>query len=317
MTTLHVSCAAEGSYVAHSAAMLHSLLVDGGVDAHVHYLHGPRFPPEASDLLGGMVTRLGGAISFHEIEDERVEGLPTEGFTRTATWYRIFLPELFGDLDRLLYLDSDLIVVDSLAPLLALDLADHYVAATTNVLQIEHLWRPSKLGLESPLAYFNAGVLLMNLDSMRRDGCGEALREYATKHAAELAWRDQDAINVVLGSRRLPLHPRWNCMNSVVNFPWSAYVFGPEAVHEAISNPAIRHFEGPDVNKPWNYMCDRRFQKLYARHREGTPWPRYRREGVTPANFARRVARTARRSLRLLRPAIRHDPSLVDRDPEN
>ena len=52
----------------------------------------------------------GGELTFVGVPDERVDGLPTEGFTRKATWYRIFLPELLPDVDRVLYLDADLIV---------------------------------------------------------------------------------------------------------------------------------------------------------------------------------------------------------------
>jgi lipopolysaccharide biosynthesis glycosyltransferase len=316
LSVLHVSCAAEGGYVAHSATMLHSVLENADTEIHVHYLRGPRFAPRSAEAIAAMVRKQGATIEFLEIPDAWCAGLPTEGFTRLATWYRIFLPQLLPDVERILYLDSDLLVLDSLAPLAEIDLSEHYLGAVTNVFEPEHLRRPTKLGLDSPLAYFNAGVMLMNLDLMRRDGCTEALRKFAIEHAEQLAWRDQDAVNVVLGSRRLPLHPRWNCMNSVLNFPWSPYVFGVDAVDEAHAKPAIRHFEGPGVNKPWHFLCDRRMQKLYARHRLETPWPKYRVEGVTPANFGRRVARTARRQVAALRRRPGHDPSLVDRDPD-
>jgi lipopolysaccharide biosynthesis glycosyltransferase len=238
-----------------------------------------------------MVEGAGAEISFLRIPDEELEGLPTVGFTRKATWYRIFLPELCGDVDRILYLDADLLVIDSLAPLWELDLTGSWVGAVTNVFQHNHVHRPQALGLAGPEVYFNAGVLLMNLAEMRRDGCTEALRSYAVENAPQLGWRDQDALNVVLGSRRLALHPRWNCMNSVLLFPQSADVFGAEAVREAREDPAIRHFEGPADNKPWHVLCERDLRELYLQHRRATPWPRVRREGVTPRNVARRLRR--------------------------
>jgi lipopolysaccharide biosynthesis glycosyltransferase len=295
--------------------MLHSVLVNGGEQVQVHYLHGPQFPADWKQGLTAMVEREGGLISFYEIDDERCARFPTEGFTRKATWYRVFLPELLAGVERVLYLDSDLLVLDSLAPLWTIDISDHYLAAVTNVFQIEHLWRPTSLGLKSPLEYFNAGVMLLNLDLMRRDGCSETLSEYAALHAAKLEWRDQDAVNVVLGPRRLPLAPRWNCMNSLLTYPWSPYVYGVPAYDEAHGNPAIRHFEGPGSNKPWHYLCERDMRDLYAYHRRQTPWPDFRLEGVTPINLARRVSRWAQRVARGLRRETRHDPSLADRDP--
>jgi lipopolysaccharide biosynthesis glycosyltransferase len=314
VTELHVSCATEGGYVAHSAAMLHSVLArGGGLHVTVHYLHGPDLTSRDRGLLRQMVERAGGRISFLEIADERLHGLPTRGFTRKATWYRIFLPELLPAVERTLYLDADLIVVDSLEPLWTTDVSDHYVAAVTNVFERHEMHRPAELGLPGLGAYFNAGVMLMNLDLMRRDGCTDSLRRYGATHAGELRWRDQDALNVVLGPRRLSLHPRWNLMNSILLFPWSAELFEPQALAEARGDPAIRHFEGPSINKPWHYLCEHELRELYFEHRRHTPWPRYRLEGVTPANVLRRLGRGLRgRRARAGRPggaARRHSPS--------
>ena len=275
MRSLDIACAAEGSeYVAHSAAMLHSVLAaNRGDRVRIHYMHGPDIDRRTRRSLAGMVKREGGEISFLRVSDRRVRGVPTAGFTGKATWYRVFLPELRPKLDRILYLDSDLVVLDSLAPLWDLDLTGHWVAAVTNVFQDDHLDRPAALGLTGPERYFNAGVLLMNLAEMREDGCTEALMSYAVEQAERLSWRDQDALNVVLGSRRLDLHPRWNCMNSVMRFPRAVEVFGATAVAEAREDPAIRHFEGPSVNKPWHPDCEQEGRELYFEHRRHTPWP--------------------------------------------
>jgi lipopolysaccharide biosynthesis glycosyltransferase len=291
LTTFDVACAVEGAaYAAHSAAMLDSLLErNHHDDVRIHYLPGPGIGADDERKLAEMVTRRGASIDFVRVEDERLRGLPTEGFTRAATWYRIFLPELLPDVDRLLYLDADLLVLESVAPLWELDLRDHYLAAVTNVLEPIYADRPARLGIEGENRYFNAGVLLMNLDLMRRERCTQALEEYAREHAAELMWRDQDALNVVLGGRRLPLHPRWNCMNAIVLFPQASEVFEPDELAEARAQPAIRHFEGPAENKPWHYLCAQSMRELYFEHRRRTPWPRVRREGVTARNVLRRA----------------------------
>ena len=290
---LDVACAAEGeTYVAHSAAMLHSLLAANREhELHVHYMHGPDISTAMERRLAGMVEREGGRVSFIRVPDEMVEGLPTKDFTRKATWYRIFLPELLPDVARILYLDADLIVVDEVAPLFLLDMRGHWVGAVTNVFQHNHLHRPALLGLAGPEVYFNAGVLLMNLDEMRSDGCTGSLLEYGVRNADRIEWRDQDALNVVLGERRLALHPRWNLMNSTLLFPSAVDVYGRETLEEARAHPAIRHFEGPDANKPWHYMCEGALRELYLEHRRATPWPRVRREGMTPRNVLRRVRR--------------------------
>lgn len=284
---LELACASEGrAYVAHTAAMIHSAVATNPADElRVHYLHGPDLPARARRKLIGMLAGTRAAIEFHHVGDERVAGLPTRAFTGKATWYRIFLPELLPDVERVLFVDSDTLVLDSIAPLWQLDLDGFYLAAVTNVLEPHYAHRPAELGVEEG-TYFNAGVLLMNLALMRRDGCSHALFEHGVEH--QPLWRDQDALNVVLGGRRLPLHPRWNCMN-IFRFAWADEVFGSEAVAEARANPAIRHFEGPGDNKPWHLLCTRELRELYFEHRRGTPWPRVRRDGLTPANLARRL----------------------------
>jgi lipopolysaccharide biosynthesis glycosyltransferase len=295
MSVLHVACAACRRYVPHSAAMLHSLLTHATEEGvQVHYLHGPDLPPGDRSRLSEMVERCGAMIAFVRVPDDRVSGLATTRSFPASIWYRTLLPELLPDLDRVLYLDSDTIVIESLGPLWASDLRDDYVGAVTNVFKANRAQRLSALGLAPEYAYFNTGVLLMNLAALRRDDSMEAVRGWARQHPDRLLWPEQDAMNVVLGSRRLALHPRWNCMNGLFRFPWSAEVFGEEAVAAARSEPAIRHFEGPRANKPWHYTCDLPMRDLYFRHRRETPWRRTRIEGRTPRNIARRLVRGVR-----------------------
>jgi lipopolysaccharide biosynthesis glycosyltransferase len=167
-------------------------------------------------------------------------------------WYRILLPELLADVERVLYLDVDTLALDTIAPLWRIDLSGHAVAAVTNVFEEHRLDRPATLRLPGPEVYFNSGVLLMNLDELRRTDAADTIRRIARERGAELVWPDQDVLNLALWERRLPLRPRWNVMNSVMLFGHAADVFGAEAVAEAREHPAIRHFEGPGANKPWD-----------------------------------------------------------------
>ena len=237
-----VACAAEGAeYLEHTATMLRSLRAQHP-DAEVHLLP----TPETPDLPGTTV---------HRVADERVAGLPTEGFTGKATWYRAFLPELLPDTERILFLDSDLLVLAPLDELWTTSLDDAWVAAVDNVFQPDHRHHPGRLGVRR---YFNAGVLLMNLATMRRDDRTTALVEYG-RTADYLPLRDQDALNVVLGERRVALPARFNVMNS-------HHAFSPWWRHRAARRaPVIRHFEGPGANKPWHPEADPTARELWAR----------------------------------------------------
>lgn len=298
--TLHVGCSSSTEYLPHAATMLHSMLSQAdGMQVHAHLLHGPQMPRDALRAVAEMVERAGGTLWPHEIGADQIAGLPAvehAGIPPTM-WYRIFLPELLQEADRILYVDVDTVAVDSLRPLWETQLGDHYLAAVTNVWEPWNAGYPTRFGmpLEGPHAYFNSGVILMNLELMRRDDCTRKLQEWARENSARIIWGDQDGLNALLGDRRLPLHPRWNCMNSILRFPEAVAVFGADAVEEARRNPGIRHFEGPGANKPWHILCDPDVADAYLRHRAQTPWPRVKRTGLTPANLARRLLGRRRR----------------------
>lgn len=300
MSVLEVACVVEGSYVPHTAAMLHSVLAHAGGPVHVHYLHGPGHPERPARRLERWLRAQGAEVTFHRVPDERTAGLPTTGFTGHATWYRIFLPDLLADRERVLFLDADLVVCDALGPLWETDLGGACLGAVTNVFEPEYAHRPAELGLASTHDYFNAGVLLLDLAALRRDGCSQALYDYGVAHAGDdersLLFRDQDVLNAVLAGRRHRLDPRWNVMN-IFRFDWADEVFGAEAVAEARRDPGIRHFEGPADNKPWHAGCEREGRERYFEHRRATPWPRVRLEGPRGLR-ARRLARRVARRLR-------------------
>ncbi len=287
--------------MAHGAAMLHSLLSHHqGTEVHIDYMHGDDTSEEGRRRLAGMVSRMGGEIAFHEVDDARVEGLPVAGFTGKATWYRIFLDELLPNASRILYLDLDLLVKGSLLQLWNTSLEGNVIGAVTNVpppMYRAYTERP-ELGGDR---YFNVGVALMDLELIRREAIGNQLRTHARRHARRLMWRDQDVINEVLHARRLPLHPKWNCMNSILWFEAAAEYFDPEVLSEARRDPVIRHFEGPVSGKPWHVLGDIDGRRLYDHHRRETPWSRVHRIGWTPMNVLRYWGRLGRRRIRRLR----------------
>jgi lipopolysaccharide biosynthesis glycosyltransferase len=242
---------------------------------------------------------MGGEIGFHQVADSWVEGLPVTDFTKKATWYRISLDELLPEADRVLFLDVDLLVRESLLPLWTTPLDGHLIAAVTNVPpgpERGYVERP-ELGGDR---YFNAGVLLIDLAAVRREGIGPYLRQYAVREAARLKWRDQDALNEVLHARRLPLHPKWNCMNAVLHFSYADEYFDARELEEARGHPAIRHFEGPSFNKPWHLLADPPDRREYRLHRGRTPWPRMIPAGLTPLNLLRYTRRRLRSAIRRL-----------------
>lgn len=281
--TLHVACAADPAYLPHCAAMLHSLL-DRHPDTRVHFLHGPETPGETLTPLAEMVAGQGGELCAHRIPPDWIDGLPRLRAIPPLMWYRIYLPDLLPELDRVLYLDCDMLVVGDLTPLWRTGLDGHYLAAVSNVLERDARDWPRELGLERAGDYFNSGLLLLNLAALRRDGMPARLAAFGRESGRRLRWPDQDALNALLARRRLPLHPRWNCQNSLFYYPEARRTFGADAIAEAVSDPAILHFEGGGIVKPWHYLSRHPYRARYLEHRRATPWPEVVPEGRTALN---------------------------------
>ena len=85
--------------------MLHSVAAHrGGLELVIHYLHAPGLVRRDR---AGLERAVGGALDFIEIADERVAHLPVREYFTAAMWYRLLLPELLEEVDRVLYLDVD------------------------------------------------------------------------------------------------------------------------------------------------------------------------------------------------------------------
>jgi lipopolysaccharide biosynthesis glycosyltransferase len=124
-----------------------------------------------------------------------------------------------------------------------------------------------------PGGFFNSGVLLMDLDVMRREGCTEELLRYANDNRDALLWPDQDVLNAVFAGRWMSLHPRWNVQNSFWSWAdWALDVFSAADLREAMTSPRIRHFEGPSLSKPWHYLCPLPGRMEYRAVLAETPW---------------------------------------------
>ena len=176
-------------------------------DLQIHVLHDGSLTghPGASDLIH-LVERAGaGGVTLHALDDDRVSRLPAMDRFGKTVWLRFLLPELLADVDRVLYLDADTFVASSLDPLLATDLGGRPLGAVTNVVAEEERPRLVELGLDDG-AFFNSGVLLLDLERQRRDGEVDRLLETADRDRDRLLWPDQDALNLVFRDRWHALH---------------------------------------------------------------------------------------------------------------
>lgn len=119
-------------------------------------------------------------------------------------YFRFKLPELLPTLDKILYLDCDVIIRSSLNELFDIDLKDKSAAMVEDVDASKELER---LNLQH---YYNSGIMLINLDYWRKNDIQSKLFKYVSDNAEKIVWQDQDVINAVLAGSILPISNKWN-----------------------------------------------------------------------------------------------------------
>lgn len=168
-----------------------------------------------------------------------------------ATYYRLALPDVLLS-DKCIYLDSDTIVRCDLDELYRINIENYYIAG---VLAVGYYTNPEK-GRYCNLAripdleqYVNAGVLIMNLDRMRKD---KLVNKFKKLTALRFPSQDQDIINKVCYGKILLLPFYYNVMTKYADWDIGRYndAFPKEMIQEGWSYPRIIHYA--DEVKPWN-----------------------------------------------------------------
>lgn len=175
---------------------------------------------------------------LREITDQTGNRLRCDYFTLTI-YFRLFIPVMFPQYDKGIYIDSDVVVRRDLAELFDTDIGDCFLGACTDKATVDDptfaYYFENAVGVPAQ-EYINSGVLLMNLRALREAELDKHfLRLLSTYHFETLA-PDQDYINAMCNGRIHYLDPAWNAM--------------PNALEE-IENPKLVHYNL--FAKPWCY----------------------------------------------------------------
>lgn len=157
-------------------------------------------------------------IEFVDIS-KFVEGFSSKLHTRDyyskSTYYRLFIPNLYPQYDKALYLDSDIVVLGDISKLYDVDLGDNYVGAIPDgcVQLIKEFqdYVENRIHVKSYKEYFNAGILLMNLNTLRQDDFEGMFINMLSNVTFSVA-QDQDYLNAICGGRVKFIPSIWNQM---------------------------------------------------------------------------------------------------------
>ncbi len=264
----HVIFATNNIFCPHAAEAIVSLLENNAEKDITVHLFTIECERQNIERICRIVEGYHQTIKSYEITRETFDCFPETGAYSLACYLRLFAPSLLPDVDKVLYLDCDLIVNSSLQELWDIDL-DGYAVAAVHDASLSYNIVKKYLGYDYwKDGYFNSGVLLMNLKYWREHDLQNKLVDFLNTHKVSLP--DQDALNIVLHGSVKYIHPKWNCHVGYFAFPPLVFPSQKKYIKELWNGAKIIHFTGP--TKPWYKECVNPYKHAYLKYRKITRW---------------------------------------------
>lgn len=238
---------------------------------------------ERKESVLTLLEKYGNAkIRFFDIEEcmEDLNNLSVNGYLTSATYSRLLVfSKLFESYEKIIYLDSDVIVEGDISNLFFTDMANKPLAAVEELgfrqlsfskkavfldqnkpYNIDN-YRMYGIGMKNPKEYFNAGVILFNLVKCRESIHMGDVKRVLSKHIYH--YNDQDVLNILFDGKVMLIDPEWNYENCVDAFlSKRPEVYG--SIYEDVkrTSPKIIHYVS--ARKPWN--CEVTLDEYYHKY---------------------------------------------------
>lgn len=239
--TVQVALCINDAWAIHVETLVYSLSChhkEEGATVHIVYRELSEANLKRIRLLSEVLPQI--CLRFYQVTDTALLGISVENYNLPIeSYFRFALPELLKDVDRVLYLDTDMLVCGNLASLWELDMEGHCLAVV-NEEEVKIFFRHilQNLNFSDQDLYFNSGFLLMDLQKMREQQHGPALVKLALEKSQEFELGDQDVLNVYFKNKLTEL-------DRVYNYTWFPMV----QYNQPLDQVKVLHFNGP--YKPW------------------------------------------------------------------
>ena len=255
----------DENYIGPFCTMLKSVSVNNpGEHFRVFLLHSA-IPQEKLDWLTDESAALGIRLTPLRVDRDLFQNAPVTDRYPQEMYYRLLAPYLLPEgVERVIYLDPDILVINSLRPLWELDLKDCTFAAASHVGVTNLINEINRVRLDTEHDYYNSGVMLIDLKKALSLVKPDAIFNSVREHADELLLPDQDVFNHLYGAQTLPLKDEvWNYDARY----FSDYLLrskGAYTMSWVMRNTVILHYCGK--KKPWREDYTKQIDALYKHY---------------------------------------------------
>lgn len=239
----------DENYATKLAAVLSSLKFSNRENKCCIYVITPGLSDKSQRIVKSSISDVDSFnLYFVESDDSDLNNMKAGGHISSATYIRFDIPRLLPEIDKVLYLDADLVIEDDLTKFWEVDIEGNYFAAIEN----PFFDRWESLSISREYGYFNAGVLLMNLTKLRHDDIKAQAIKYLSDNKELCKMFDQDALNVVCKGQWVKVDIRWNLQTSYLRKRKSLPECQQKEVLNALNAPGIIHYSSS--SKPWDCL---------------------------------------------------------------
>lgn len=271
---MHIVFCLDNSYISHCATVIASIISHNREESITFHLLSDYLSQENICSLEKWIKSFNNKyIEVHKINIDRFNVFPVkDAYINISTYYRLLIPDIIKDIDKVIYLDCDVIINSSLTDLWNTDISDYTLAGVRDRIN-DSIRLYNRLKYDIQFGYLNAGVLLINLKKWREENVFEKALSIAKTNPTILKNHDQDIINMIFYDSKKILNFKYNLLEYYLYTEEWLYLdrkYYPEII-EACKNPVIVHFCMPQ--KPWHFECINPYKELYYKYRKMTPWP--------------------------------------------
>lgn len=196
-----------------------------------------------------------------------------------SAFTRMFSGELMPkDVKKILYLDCDIIVKDSIKELLAFDTKEFAVCAVKDCVS---KYYKNKIGIDNKDSYINAGVLLLDLEKMRELSISKMMDDFVSRYSSSINYADQDILNGIFSGKFGILPPQYDVMTLTCVYTYEqilqirrpSHYYSKEEFEYSRKNPVIIHYTTCMLNiRPWCESSRHPYAEEFEKYKAKSPW---------------------------------------------